>query len=110
PGPFEDLIHVDGGASYLIVKVHRVRHKAASIYKLPVAPHRRDSMLGHESHEGCSVFIGQDTRNSEQCVGSLSDHRDDGALELRRFSYFKRLQRQAKGRSRILKVLQYQYI
>src|SRR5262249_12231202 len=84
--------------------------KAASIYKLPVAPHHRDSMLGHESHEGCSVFIGQDTRNSEQCVGSLSDHRDDGALELRRFSYFKRLQRQAKGRSRILKVLQYQYI
>src|SRR6266511_3823371 len=40
-GPFENLVHVGGGAPDLVVKVDRVGHEAAHLDKLPIAPHRR---------------------------------------------------------------------
>src|SRR3990170_1864300 len=91
-GPFEDLIHVGGGASYLVVKVHRIRHEAASLHKLPMAPHRWYPTLSGEVHDGFSVLKGQNTRSPEQRVGALPGHRAKGALEVARSSHLERLQ------------------
>src|SRR3989338_5923151 len=64
--PFEDFVHVGSGASYLVVKVHRIRHEAASLHKLPMAPHRRYPTLGSEVHDGSTVLKGQNAGSHEQ--------------------------------------------
>ena len=38
-GAFEDLVHVGGGTSYLVVEVHRIRHETARLDELAMAPH-----------------------------------------------------------------------
>ena len=63
-------------------------------------------LLGSEAHDGFSVFKGQNTWSSEKRVGVLPGHRDKGALELAKFSHFKRLQCQAERRGRFLQSLQ----
>ena len=50
--PFKNPIHVGRGASTLVVKVHRIRHEAADIHKMAMAPQRRYSILGSEGHNG----------------------------------------------------------
>src|SRR6266542_6139115 len=90
-GAFEDLIHVGSRPSYLVVKVHRIRHEAASLHKLPFAPHRRYPTLGREAHKGFSVLRGQNTCRAEKRVNALSGHRGKGALELVRSSHRERL-------------------
>src|SRR3981081_4914415 len=57
-----------------------------------------------------TVFKGQNTWSPEKRVGALPGHRDKGALELAKFSHFKRLQCQAECRGRCLQFLQYQHI
>src|SRR5712692_5812492 len=109
-GSFEDLVHVDGGASNLVVKVHRIGHEATDLDKLLLPPHRRYPALGGEVNEGFSMLSGQNTRGPEKRVGALPRHRDKGALELARCSHLERLQCKTQGRGRLLQLLQYQHI
>ena len=104
--PLRNLIHVGRGASTLVVKAHRVGHQAADIHKLAMAPQRRYPTLGSEAHDGFLVFKGQNTWSPEKRVGALPGNRDKGALELAKFSHFKRLQCQAERRGRFLQSLQ----
>ena len=56
-----------------------------------MAPQRRYPTLGSEAHDGFLVFKGQNTWSPEKRVGALPGNRDKGALELAKFSHFKRL-------------------
>jgi hypothetical protein len=63
-----------------------------------MTPHRWDPMPGGEVHEDLSVLEGQSSRCAEHRIGALPGHRDEGALELARFTYLERLQDESQAR------------
>src|ERR1700730_952661 len=71
-----------------------------------MTPHRWYPMLGGQVHEDLSVLEGQSSRRGEHRLGALPGHRDEGALELARFTYLERLQDEPQHRHRLLELLQ----
>ena len=86
------LNDVQAGLSDLVIAVHGVRHEAAGVDELAMAPDRGDPLPGREVDEDLLVLVGQDARGTEHRVGPFLGHRQKGALELTRFEHFERLQ------------------
>src|SRR5262245_14264305 len=109
-GAFENSVHVAAGLTALVIKVHRIRHEAASIHKLPMPPHRRQLSFSSQVDQLLSVLECQYTCSPEQRVNVLIPHFDKGAIEVSRVSYLNRLKCQANGWRSCLQFLQYQNI
>ena len=109
-GAFENSVHVAGSLTALVIKVHRIRHEAASIHKLPMPPHRRQLSFSSQVDQLLSVLECQYTCSPEQRVNVLLPHCDKGAIEVSRVSYLDRLKCQANGWRGCLQFLQYQNI
>jgi len=77
-GPFQDAIHVGGGAAQALGHAWPIRHEAARVGKLPLREHRGQAVLGGQGHHPGAVIPQHGIRQRDE---SLSPRRGQGRKE-----------------------------
>src|ERR1051325_6385351 len=77
-GAFEDLVHINSGASKQVNPERPIGHEAPVIDEISYHVHRRQPMLGRKIHEPSSLADEQDAGQHGQCLGARCGHFREG--------------------------------
>src|SRR3989337_479477 len=107
-GPFQDFVHVGGGAPEVIQEDRRVGHEATGVPILPQSVYRRQPVFGCKTHDACSVGKGQRVLQRDESTGALPAGGFERAIEIVWPPPLQRLQRHSQRARSSLRYFQIQ--